>query len=270
MRTPHAHQRPKLERYDETLLLVLKTVNYVPRTAANETGRSATRRQGFRGHRLATANTAGYPRVSDDADPNICGWVSYGDARDRRLRGVDHYLEVTNLRPISTVSRKYVRKPPALRHRTDLSAWAGVVELRRCVNPLSTVFQRMQTRAKTSFERCGATARRRHRLTEAADQIASYDDMLNSLVVPLARVGINMDMRKISAWAGIAVPTMIAGNRRRTSLHARVGTQVGLPDSDRRDGPIRSFLYHCLRNRTGSSFAGEQTQSSKLSAWRGL
>src|SRR5882757_2574841 len=25
-----AHQRPKLERYDETLFLVLKTVNYVP------------------------------------------------------------------------------------------------------------------------------------------------------------------------------------------------------------------------------------------------
>jgi magnesium transporter len=51
--------------------------------------------------------------------------------------------------------------------------------------------------------------------TEAADQIASYDDMLNSLVqAALARVGMqqNMDMRKISAWAGIiAVPTMIAG-----------------------------------------------------------
>ena len=51
--------------------------------------------------------------------------------------------------------------------------------------------------------------------TEAADQIASYDDMLNSLVqAALARVGMqqNTDMRKISAWAGIvAVPTMIAG-----------------------------------------------------------
>src|SRR4029077_175512 len=26
----HAHQRPKLERYDDTLFLVLKTINYVP------------------------------------------------------------------------------------------------------------------------------------------------------------------------------------------------------------------------------------------------
>jgi magnesium transporter len=51
--------------------------------------------------------------------------------------------------------------------------------------------------------------------TQAAEQIASYDDMLNSLVqAALARVGMqqNMDMRKISAWAGIvAVPTMVAG-----------------------------------------------------------
>jgi magnesium transporter len=28
-----AHQRPKLERYDDTLVLVLKTVNYVPHDA---------------------------------------------------------------------------------------------------------------------------------------------------------------------------------------------------------------------------------------------
>ena len=50
--------------------------------------------------------------------------------------------------------------------------------------------------------------------SEAADQIASYDDMLNSLVqAALARVGMqqNNDMRKMAAWAGIlAVPTMVA------------------------------------------------------------
>jgi magnesium transporter len=49
----------------------------------------------------------------------------------------------------------------------------------------------------------------------AADQIASYDENLSSLVqAALARVEMqqNTDMRKISAWAGIlAVPTMIAG-----------------------------------------------------------
>ena len=51
--------------------------------------------------------------------------------------------------------------------------------------------------------------------SEAADQITSYDDMLNSLIqAALARVGMqqNNDMRKMAAWAGIvAVPTMVAG-----------------------------------------------------------
>jgi hypothetical protein len=51
--------------------------------------------------------------------------------------------------------------------------------------------------------------------TQAADRIASYDEMLSSLVqAALAKVGMqqNVDMRKISAWVAIAaVPTMIAG-----------------------------------------------------------
>ena len=49
----------------------------------------------------------------------------------------------------------------------------------------------------------------------AADRIASYDEMLSSLVhAALAKVGMqeNLDMRKISAWAAmLAVPTAIAG-----------------------------------------------------------
>jgi magnesium transporter len=92
-----------------------------------------------------------------------------------------------------------------------------VVELRRCVSPLSGAFQRMQTENKDLISK---EVRRYLRdvadhQTEAADQIGAYDDMLNSLVqAALARVGMqqNMDMRKISAWAGIiAVPTMLAG-----------------------------------------------------------
>ena len=51
--------------------------------------------------------------------------------------------------------------------------------------------------------------------SHAADQIASYDENLSSLVqAALARVEMqqNADMRKISAWAALlAVPTMIAG-----------------------------------------------------------
>jgi len=51
--------------------------------------------------------------------------------------------------------------------------------------------------------------------SHAADQIASYDENLSSLVqAALARVEMqqNTDMRKMSAWAALlAIPTMVAG-----------------------------------------------------------
>ncbi len=50
---------------------------------------------------------------------------------------------------------------------------------------------------------------------QASDRIASYDDMLSSLVqAALGKVAMqqNIDMRKISAWVAIAaVPTALAG-----------------------------------------------------------
>ncbi len=50
---------------------------------------------------------------------------------------------------------------------------------------------------------------------KAADRIASYDELLSSLVqAALGKVAMqqNVDMRKISAWVAIAaVPTAIAG-----------------------------------------------------------
>ncbi|MEO7078363.1 MAG: CorA family divalent cation transporter, partial [Rhodococcus sp. (in: high G+C Gram-positive bacteria)] len=51
--------------------------------------------------------------------------------------------------------------------------------------------------------------------TQASDRIASYDEVLSSLVqAAVGKVSMqqNMDMRKISAWVAIAaVPTMVAG-----------------------------------------------------------
>ncbi len=40
----HAHQRPKLERYDNTLFLVLKTVNYVEHESVDQRAARSSRR----------------------------------------------------------------------------------------------------------------------------------------------------------------------------------------------------------------------------------
>ncbi len=118
-----------------------------------------------------------------------------------------------------------------------------VVELRRCVSPLSIPFQRMQNEHKDLISK---EVRRYLRdvadhQAQAADQIAGYDETLSSLVqAALARVGMqqNTDMRKMSAWAGIvAVPTMIAGIYGMNFKYMPdPALPVGLPDCARRDG----------------------------------
>jgi magnesium transporter len=132
---------------------------------------------------------------------------------------VDHYLEVTNLMATDIDAIEEVAFAPG--HRTDVEPIyqikREVVALRRYVNPLSVPFQRMQTEHKDLISK---EVRRYLRdvadhHSQTAEQIASYDEMLSSLVqAALARVGMqqNNDMRKMAAWAGIlAVPTMIAG-----------------------------------------------------------
>jgi magnesium transporter len=132
---------------------------------------------------------------------------------------VDHYLGVTRLMECDIDAIEEVAFAPT--RQLDVEPIyllkREVVELRRCVAPLSGAFQRMQTESKDLISK---EVRRYLRdvadhQTEASEQIQAYDELLNSLVqAALARVGMqqNMDMRKISAWAGIiAVPTMVAG-----------------------------------------------------------
>ena len=92
-----------------------------------------------------------------------------------------------------------------------------VVELRRAVAPLSVELRRIHSDHKDLLSKEVLRYMRDviDHQTPAADRIASYDEMLSSLVqAALAKVGMqqNTDMRKISAWVAIAaVPTMIAG-----------------------------------------------------------
>jgi magnesium transporter len=222
-----AHQRPKLERYDETLFLVLKTVNYVPHESVAlareivETGEVmvfvgtdfvVTVRHGEHGGLSEV-------RKQMEADPEQLCLGPFAVMHAIAHAVVNHYLEVSHLIESDIDSIEEVAFAPG--RKLDVEPIyllkREVVELRRCVNPLSGAFNRIQVENKDLISK---EVRRYLRdladhHSEAADHIASYDDMLNSLIqAALARVGMqqNNDMRKISAWAGIiAVPTMIAG-----------------------------------------------------------
>ena len=223
----HAHQRPKLERYDKTLFLVLKTVKYVEHESMInareivETGEImifvgpdfvVTVRHGEHG-RLAEV------RKRLDASPSILKLGPFAVMHAIADHVVDSYLDVTDL--IETDIDAMEEDIFSPRTQTNIECIyllkREVVELRRAVGPLTVALQRLAT---DHTELIDVEVRRYMRdvldhQIQASDRITSYDEMLSSLVnAALGKVAMqqNVDMRKISAWVAIAaVPTAIAG-----------------------------------------------------------
>lgn len=224
----HAHQRPKLERYDETLFMVLKTVKYVEHESMTkareivETGEImifigrdfvVTVRHGdFSGLKGLRSQLETSPSSTFKLGP-------YAVMHAIADHVVDHYLEVTDMLEVDVDAMEVEIFSP--RARTNIESIyllkREVAELRRSVSPLTVALQRLAT---DHNDLVSIEVRRYMRDVldhniQASDRIVSYDDMLSSLVqAALGKVAMqqNVDMRKISAWVAIAaVPTAIAG-----------------------------------------------------------
>lgn len=223
----HAHQRPKLERYDDTLFLVLKTINYVEHESVErareivETGEImifvgrdfvVTVRHGDHG------GLAGV-RKRLDASPATCQLGPYAVMHAIADHVVDSYLDVTDLVETDIdAMEENVFSPSSV---TDIEhiymLKREIVEMRRAVSPLTQALQRIGSDHNDLISK---EVRRYMRdvldhNTQASDRIASYDEVLSSLVqAAVGKVSMqqNTDMRKISAWVAIAaVPTALAG-----------------------------------------------------------
>jgi magnesium transporter len=223
----HAHQRPKLERYDNTLFLVLKTVKYVEHASVSiareivETGEImifvgpdfvVTVRHGEHGG-LADV------RKRLDASPAILKLGPYAIMHAIADHVVDKYLDITDLieTDIDAMEEDIFSPTTQTNIECIYLLKREVVELRRAVAPLTLALQRMGT---DHNDLIAIEVRRYLRDVldhniQASDRIASYDDMLSSLVqAALGKVAMqqNVDMRKISAWVAIAaIPTALAG-----------------------------------------------------------
>jgi magnesium transporter len=223
----HAHQRPKLERYDKTLFMVLKTVNYLEHESVDkareivETGEImvfvgsdfvVTVRHGEHGELAGV-------RKRLEASPAILKLGPYAIMHAIADHVVDDYLDVTDL--IETDIDAMEEDIFSPRSRTNVECIyllkREVVELRRAVNPLTLALQRILS---DHNDLISVEVRRYMRDVldhniQASDRITSYDDMLTSLVqAAVGKVAMqqNVDMRKISAYVAIAaVPTAIAG-----------------------------------------------------------
>ncbi|MFF8033854.1 MULTISPECIES: magnesium and cobalt transport protein CorA [unclassified Streptomyces] len=223
-----AHQRPKLERYRETLFAVFKTVCYVEHeelTATSEvvdTGEIMV----FVGEdfvitvRHGRHGSLGPLREGLESDPEQLAKGPSAVLHAIADHVVDDYLTV-----IDSVQEDMDRV------ETDVFAEHGarvdpgriyqlkreLLELKRAVVPLGRPLEELATRPiRVVAPEIQAYFRDvSDHLQRAKEQIGAFDELLNSILqAHLARVTVaqNEDMRKITAWAAIvAVPTMVCG-----------------------------------------------------------
>ncbi|WP_083940260.1 magnesium/cobalt transporter CorA [Saccharomonospora saliphila] len=223
----HAHQRPKLERYDDTLFMVFRTVRYVEHdspTTANEIVESGELMAFLGADFVITVrhgNHAGlaHLRRELDADPErmAAGPASVLHAIADHV--VDHFLTVTERieDDIDAMETEVFAPRTRVTSEQIYLFKREVLELRRAVLPLATPLRRLAegyTRLVPDDVRSYFRNVHDH-VTTVADRVAAFDELLTTLVdATLGKITLqlNSDMRKITAWAAIiAVPTALAG-----------------------------------------------------------
>lgn len=216
-----AHQRPKLERYDDSLFLVLKTLWYVDEEDAVETGEInmfvgqdfvVTVRHG-EGSELQSA------RHFLEQDESV---LTHGPSAVVYAvcdTVVDAYLDVVDELEVDVDE---VEESVFSEGRTNDSVRIytlkrEIAEVRRAVLPLREPMRRFASGTVTGMDQEAAPFFR-----DVADHLAQASEVVDNLETLLTsafeahlagiQVRQNDDMRKVSAGIGlVAVPTLIAG-----------------------------------------------------------
>jgi magnesium transporter len=217
----HAHQRPKLEVYGDTLFVVLKTARYVDHEEVVSIGEvmlfvhpeflvsvrhgesdalaEARRRMESRPDLLKHGPGAGLYAIVDAV---VDAYVDVAD-------GVDYDIQEVEVE----VFAEDRRNPAARIFKLERE----VLEFQRAVGPLQSAVDRL---ARGHF---GVVPDALHEyfrdvhdhLLRLTGRIETFRELLvSALQANLTQVSVrqNEDMRKISAWVAIlAVPTMVAG-----------------------------------------------------------
>ena len=223
----YAHQRPKLERYDDDLFMVLKTATYLEHeelTATSEVVDTGEVMVFLGAHHVITVRHGRHGdladlrhRLEEQRDllclgPSAVLYAvadlvvdSFVEVAEQVQDDVDE-LEASVFSPQRTddIGRLYQLK-------------RELMQLRRAVGPLELPLQKLSERQVAAVPDAMRSYFRDvlDHAIRVRDQVAGLDELLSSILqASLARTSMNdnEDMRKISAWAGIiAVPTAIAG-----------------------------------------------------------
>ncbi|MEV7073527.1 magnesium/cobalt transporter CorA [Streptomyces sp. NPDC093990] len=224
-----AHQRPKLEVYDDSLFVVLKPVVYEPDSDTVSTGEVML----FLGDGFVVTvrHGVGSPlkAVRDrlEQEPKLLGKGPTAVLYAVADAVVDHYLEVaTELGTDLEELEAEVFSPDGGGSRNTASRIytfkRQILEFRRATVPLSMPLTRLagvgayggtvpfvNEKARPFFRDVNDHLARVNESVEGLDRLVS--DVLSAHLAQMS-VRQNDDMRKISAWAAMAaIPTMIAG-----------------------------------------------------------
>jgi len=222
-----AKQRPKLERYDDSLFMVLKTVSYVghdePTTATElvKTGEVMA----FVGPDFIVTvrhgEHCGLHQVREklEADPEQLALGPAAVLHAIADHIVDHYVAVTDAieRDIDEIEGEVFEPRSNMDSEQIYVMKREVLELRRSVSPLGPPLRKL-TEGYSSLVPHEVRSYFRDvddHLATVTERVTSFDELLTTLVdAVLAKITMrqNNDMRKITAYAAIiTVPTMIAG-----------------------------------------------------------
>ncbi|MDV5144559.1 magnesium/cobalt transporter CorA [Streptomyces sp. SBC-4] len=219
-----AHQRPKLEVYDDSLFVVLKPILYEPESDRVTSGELMV----FMGDSFVVTvrHGEGAPlaavRKRLEADPHVLkhGPTAVLYAVSDAI--VDHYLDVAgelqvDLEELEADVFEPTGGNPSNTAERIYTAKRQVLEFRRASGPLAGPLARL-TAGSVPFvnERAQPFFRDvNDHLLRSNEQVEGLDRLLSDVLsAHLAQMGVrqNDDVRKISAWAAMAaVPTMIAG-----------------------------------------------------------
>ncbi len=216
-----AHQRPKLERYDESLFLVLKTLWYVDEDDAVETGEINL----FIGHDFVVSVRHGTGSQLQTARHSLeerAGVLTHGPSAVVYAvcdTVVDSYVAVVEDLEVDVDEVEASVFSPG---RTDDSVRIytlkrEIAEVRRAVLPLREPMRRFASGELAVIDKESGPFFRdvADHLAQAAEVVDTLDGLLSTAFeAHLARVTVrqNDDMRKISAGVGlVAAPTLVAG-----------------------------------------------------------
>ncbi|WP_345623243.1 magnesium and cobalt transport protein CorA [Streptomyces ziwulingensis] len=223
-----AHQRPKVERYGDTLFAVFKTVCYVEHEELTATSEvvSTGEIMVFVGEdfvvtvRHGRHGSLGPLREGLESDPEQLAKGPSAVLHAIADHVVDDFLTVIDAVQVdvdnvetAVFAEDGARVDPGRIYQLKRE----LLELKRAVVPLDRPLEELATRP---IRVVGPEIRAYFRdvsdhLLRATEQIAAFDELLNSILqAHLAQVTVaqNADMRKITAWAAIvAVPTMVCG-----------------------------------------------------------